>query len=141
MVDENHDNADRTDGQVARLPNQKSAGTIESDTVHELCRSRYCRCVLAVLDEERRSLTVNDLTHTILKYNHHTPITEASAERLRQIRRSLYDEHIPKLVSEGVVEFDEGRYHVEPTEKFDQLQPYLSAITDIDPDFDGPAEL
>ena len=118
-----------------------SRDSIEFDTVLDLCRDQHRRIVLAVLAEEHRSLTVNDLSKAILKYNHQTPVTEVSEDVLAGIRLSLYHEHIPKLESEGVVEYDPERQHVVPAEWFDQLQPSLSAIIEADPGLKIPVEL
>lgn len=107
--------------------------TIDFDTVLDLCRDPHRRIVLAVLLEEQRSLTVNDLTKTILKYNHRTLVTEVPKEVLTKIQLSLYHVHIPKLEREGVIEYDRERQQIEPTERFDQLYPHLSAIIDLDP--------
>ncbi|MDG5819947.1 hypothetical protein QA609_14145 [Natronococcus sp. A-GB7] len=111
------------------------------NTILELCGDEHRRIILAVLAEEQRSLTVNDLRRTILTYNHHTPVTDASEEVLTEIRVSLSHTHIPKLESAGVIEYDSERQLVEPTEQFDQLQPHLSAILGTDPNLDEPIEL
>lgn len=118
-----------------------SRDSIEFDTVLDLCRARHRRIVLAVLAEERRSLTVNDLSKTVLKHDYQTPVTEVSEEVLAEIRLALYHEHIPKLASVGVIEYDPERQHVVPTAWFDQLQPSLSAIIEADPDLELPVEL
>ncbi|MCU4926319.1 hypothetical protein OB905_10035 [Halobacteria archaeon AArc-dxtr1] len=115
--------------------------SIAFDTVLDLCREEVRRIILAVLAEEQRSLTVNDLRGTILTYNHQTPVIHASEEVLTEIRISLSHTHIPKLESAGVIDYDSERKLVEPTEQFDQLQPHLSAIIDTDPDLDEPIEL
>ncbi len=84
---------------------------------------------------------MNDLSKVILKYNHQTPVTAASEAVLAEIRLALSHEHIPRLASAGVVEYDPERQHVVPTERFDQLQPSLFAIVDADPDLQRPVEL
>ncbi|QFU82266.1 DUF7344 domain-containing protein [Natronorubrum aibiense] len=118
-----------------------SENPIAFDTVLDVCGDEHRRIILAVLAEEQRSLTVNDLRSTILNYNHHTPVTEASEEVLTEIQSSLSHTHIPKLESAGVIEYDSERQLVEPTEQFDQLQPHLSAILGTDPNLDEPIEL
>jgi len=118
-----------------------SENPIAFDTVLDLCRDQHRRIVLATLTEEQRSLTVNDLQRTILNYNHHTPVTEASEEMLLEIQLSLHHTHIPKLESAGVIEYDSERQLVKPTKQFDQLHPHLSAILGADPELDGPGEL
>ncbi|MFC4989315.1 DUF7344 domain-containing protein [Saliphagus infecundisoli] len=110
-------------------------------TVLDLCRDEHRRIILAVLAEEQHSLTVNDLTKVILKYNHRTPVTEVSEEVLTQIQLSLHNVHIPTLESAGVIEYDPERQHVELTAQFDQLQPYLDVILNADPGLEEPIEL
>lgn len=117
------------------------SGTSAFDTLLDLCGNQHRRIILAVLAEEQRSLTVHDLRGTILKYNHHTPVTEASEEMLAEIRCSLYHTQIPKLESAEIIEYDSERELVEPTEEFDRLQPSLSAICGLDPDLEEPLEL
>ncbi|WP_290817998.1 hypothetical protein [Halovivax sp.] len=118
-----------------------SRDSIEFDAVLDLCRDQHRRIVLAVLAAERRPLTVNDLSKAILKYNHQTAVTEVADEVFAEIRLSMYHKHVPKLESEGVIEYDAERQHVVPTERFDQLQPSLSAIIEADPDLESPLEL
>ncbi|MFB1065030.1 hypothetical protein [Natrinema sp. H-ect4] len=111
------------------------------DSVLNLCQHQHRRIVLGLLAEEQRSLTLNDLTQAVLKYNHQTSITEASEDVLTEIRLSLYHIHIPKLVSKGLINYDSERELVEPTEQFDQVQPTLSTILDADPTLEAPMTL
>ena len=118
-----------------------SERSIEFDTVLDLCRDRHRRIVLAVLANHQRSLTLNDLTKTIVKHNHHLSVTAVSGDELSQIRLSLYHEHIPALEAASVIDYDSDRELVEPTERFDELVPRLSAIIEADPELEPPVEL
>lgn len=116
-------------------------GTPAFDTLLDLCRHQHRRIVLATFAEEKRRLTVNDLTKSVLKYNHQMPVTEVSGEVLEEVEQTLHHLHLPKLAAAGVVEYDPDRGLVEPTEQFDQLQPSLSTILDADPTLEEPLEL
>jgi len=118
-----------------------SEDSIAFDSVLNLCQNQHRRIVLGTLAEEQRSLTLNDLTKAILKYNHQTPITEASEDVLTEIRLSLYHVHLPKLSSKGLINYDPERELVEPIEQFDQVQPTLSMILDADPSLEEPMKL
>ena len=118
-----------------------SGDSVAFDSVLDLCVNQHRRIVLGTLAEEQRSLTLNDLTKAILKYNHHTPVTEVSAGVLPEIRSSLYHVQIPKLASEGLINYDPERQLVEPTERLDQVQSTLSAILDADPTLEAPMAL
>ena len=118
-----------------------SEDSIAFDSVLDLCQNQHRRIILGTLAEEQRSLTLNDLTQAVLKYNHQTPITEASNDVLTEIRLSLYHVHLPKLASEGLIDYDPERQLVEPTERFDQVQPTLSTILNADPSLEAPMGL
>lgn len=117
-----------------------SERSIEFDTVLDLCRDQHRRIVLAVLADQQRSLTVNELRNAVIKHNHHEPLTEASTEVITQIQIKLCHIHLPKLEEAGVIEYDSGQQLVEPTAEFNTLQPHLSTIIDIDPDFETPVD-
>lgn len=118
-----------------------SEDSIAFDSVLDLCQNQHRRIVLGTLTEEQRSLTLNDLTKAILKYNHQTPLTEASEDVLTEIRLSLHHVHLPKLVSEGLINYDLEKELVEPTEQLDQAQPTLSTILDADSSLEAPMKL
>ncbi|WP_154325987.1 MULTISPECIES: hypothetical protein [Haloferax] len=113
---------------------------IDFNSVLSLCQNQTRRIVLAVLTEEHRSLTLNDLTKTVLTYNHQTTSTEASEDAMTKVRLSLHHVHLPKLASGGLITYDPERQFVEPTELLDQMQPTLSTILDADPSLDAPME-
>jgi hypothetical protein len=115
--------------------------SIALDSILNLCQNQHRRLVLAIIAAEQRSLTLNDLTKSVLKHNHHTPITEVSEDVLEEIRLSLHHVHLPKLASEGLITYDPDRRLMEPTEQFEQVQPTLSTILEADPALKTPIEL
>ena len=118
-----------------------SETTSTIDSVLDVCRHQHRRIVLALLATEQRSLNLNDLTKSVIKYNHQASPTTVSADVLTEIRLSLYHNHLPKLASEGLVTFDRDRQLVEPTEQFEQVQPTLATILDADYTLETPIEL
>lgn len=70
------------------------------------------RRVLDVLQIERRSLGLHELTHAILDLTGSTGPGEAE-----EVRISLYHQHLPHLDEAGLIEFDEQDNVVEITEK------------------------
>ena len=117
----------------------KTRSTI--DSILDMCRHQHRRIVLALLETEQRSLTLNDLTQAVLKYNHQASPTAASEDVLTEIRLSLHHLHLPKLASDGPITYDPDRQVVEPTEQFEQVQPTVSMILDADPTLETPIEL
>ena len=97
--------------------------------------------MLALLAAEQRSLTLNDLTQTVLEYNHQASLTEVSEDVLTEIRLSLHHIHLPKLASDGLITYDPDRKLVDPTEQFEQVEPTLATILDADYTLETPVEL
>ena len=118
-----------------------SEETIAFDSVLDLCQSQHRRIILGILIEEPQSVTLDDLTKAVLKYNHQTPITEVSDDLLAKIRTSFYHVHLPKLAAEGLIIFDPEHQLVEPTDQLEQARPTLSTILDADPTLNTPIEL
>ena len=111
------------------------------DSVLDLCRNQHRRIILGVLLAEQRSLSLNHLTRTVLKYNHHIPRTEAADELVAEIRTALHHKHIPKLASEGLVSYDSDRRRVAATDQLEVVQPTVATILDADPELEVPIEL
>ncbi|MDS0474671.1 hypothetical protein [Natrinema sp. 1APR25-10V2] len=118
-----------------------SKRSTEFDTVLELCRHPHRRTVLAVLAQQKRAITIQDITKTIAKHTHEAPLTEASGETLTRIQHSLHHVHLPKIEAAGVIDYDGQRHQIEPTQQLSQLQPFLTAIIKSDPTLDPPVEL
>ena len=111
------------------------------DSVLDLCRNQHRRIVLGILVAEQRSVTLNELTEAILKYNHDTPPTEASDELLGETRISLHHHQLPKLASEGIITYKPDRGRVAATEQLEAVQPVVTTILDADPELEAPIEL
>jgi len=111
------------------------------NSILDLCQHQHRRVVLAILAAEQRSLTLNDLTQTILKYNHQASPTEVFEDVPTEVRLSLHHVHLPKLASDGLVAYDPDQRLVELTEQFEQVDPILAAILDADPTLETPIEL
>jgi len=111
------------------------------DSMFDACHHQHRRIVLAILDAERRSLTLNDLAQTVLEYNRRASPTEVSGDVLSETRLSLHHVHLPKLASNELVTYDPDQRLVEPTEQFEQVQPTLATILDTDPTLETPIGL
>ena len=111
------------------------------DSMLDLCRNQYRRIVLGLFATEQRSVTLDDLTRTVLKYNHHTTVAEANDDVITETRTALHHNHLPKLASEGLISFGPDRAHVEATEHLEEVRPIVSTIIDADPELEAPIEL
>ncbi|WP_306052308.1 DUF7344 domain-containing protein [Natronococcus wangiae] len=103
-----------------------TAESLPRDDEVAILRSSRRRTLLALLTAYDRTLTTNDLTKEIAVRERDESITDVPGDVLARIAISLHHAHIPKLVDAGLVEYDEKRHLVDPTEKLAHLEPRLS---------------
>ncbi|MFC7212542.1 hypothetical protein ACFQO4_00370 [Saliphagus sp. GCM10025334] len=104
---------------------------LSHDTVFTLLSHRHRRAVLVLLLAQDRELTLRDLRNEIVEREHGTEITELDNEQVKQTLVSLHHVHIPKLAEADIVTYDRERMIVEPTEKLEQIEPFLSCASEI----------
>ncbi|WP_207890221.1 DUF7344 domain-containing protein [Natrarchaeobius chitinivorans] len=106
--------------------------SVSLDTLFQILSHQHRRAVLGVLIENGRKLTLNDLTKEIAARNHETPITEVPSDDVNKFHLSLYHNHVPRLAETQLIEYDEDREIVKPTETLNQLEPFLSQVAEAD---------
>lgn len=115
--------------------------TLAFDNLLRHCSHPQRRILFGVLVEQQRPLTMHDLTRTVVKHNHHQPLSEVSGPELERIRIPLLHNDIPKFEADGFVEFEADRQLVEPTAQLEAYQSLISTIVAEDPNLDPPIGL
>lgn len=118
---------------VGRLQ-ERMSNAPDLDTMLNICGHKHRRIVLATLVNQQQSLSIDDLTNAILKYNHHLPRTEIDDETAKRIHVGLYQVHLPKLAEAGVIQYDPERKVAELTAQAGREDSHLSAILAMDSD-------
>ncbi|MFP8958825.1 hypothetical protein ACLI4Y_19145 (plasmid) [Natrialbaceae archaeon A-CW3] len=101
------------------------------DSVFTLLSHHRRRTVLDSLLAQDRAVTLRDLRNEIVEREQGTEITELDKEQAKQTMVSLHHVHIPKLVEADIVTYDQDRKIVEPTEKLEQMESFLSCVSEI----------
>ncbi len=103
---------------------------LSHDVIFTLLSQRHRRAVLDLLLAQDRTLTLRDLRNEIVEREHSTEITELDDEQAKQTMVSLHHVHIPKLAEADIVTYDQDRMIVEPTEKLEQMESFLSCASE-----------
>ncbi|MFU8868968.1 hypothetical protein [Natronococcus sp.] len=109
-------------------------GLPDVDAVLDLLANRRRRRALTVLEADDRRLTVHDLTRELAVEEAGPHITDVPGETVQRIFVSLRHVHLPKLADLELVEYDRDRGLVEPTDRLAGLEPYLSIVSESDPE-------
>jgi len=106
---------------------------LEFDHVYEALnhsRRRYL-CYLLLGDTER---SLADLATKIAVWENDVPENAVTEHQRERVYLSLYHAHVPKLVDEDVIAFDDGSETVTPAENADQV---LTALEGMGETLDG----
>ncbi|MDG5759124.1 hypothetical protein QA600_07195 [Natronococcus sp. A-GB1] len=109
-------------------------GLTDTDAVFDLLANRRRRRTVTVLRSDDRRLTITDLSRKLAVEEAGPLITDVPGETVREIFVSLRHVHVPKLADLELVEYDRNRGLVEPTDRLAGLEPYLSIVSESDPE-------
>jgi len=113
MHDESSDEDSNSVGDSISLGGQVPQGILELDHVYEaLGRPRRRYLCYTLLEATEWSLT--DLAVKIAAYENDYSTSEVTDHQRERVYVSLYHVHVPKLVDEGVVHFDETTETITP---------------------------
>jgi|GEM_PF-2045164 hypothetical protein len=90
-------------------------GTESVDDVYSVMANEHRRHALAVIAREPEAMNVSRLVEQVADRLKPEPTEAASDRSLRELRVSLHHQHLPKMVSAGLVEYDAENRTVKPT--------------------------
>ena len=96
---------------------------LTAEQAFRLLANRRRRRVIEVLLEASEPLTLNELVEAVTE-TEQTDATDASSVR-DSVYASLYQTHLPWLVAENVIEYDQTADRIALTDRGTQLQQYL----------------
>lgn len=105
-----------------RLPEVVDADYVYDALVHP--RRRYL-CYALLTDAAE---TLPDLATQVAAWEHDIPEPDVTDEQHERAYVSLYHAHVPKLVANGVVEFDEERETVTPGQNAGRVLRALESV-------------
>ncbi|NUB92249.1 hypothetical protein HT576_14620 [Haloterrigena sp. SYSU A121-1] len=108
-------------------PNDEQSELEPDDIFHILQTSRR-RHVLRYLRRAGEPMTLRDLAERIAADEHETTVENLTSDQRQRVYISLYQSHLPKLDTRGIVDYDKDRGIVESTPMAAQFDPYLSGL-------------
>ncbi|UTF54476.1 DUF7344 domain-containing protein [Natronosalvus rutilus] len=98
---------------------------LSADALYNLLSHHRRRTILELLLAHEQKLTLSDLTNEIAVREYDDEITEISGDKIMDIHISLYHVHIPKLAETNIIEYDQSRGIIDPTENLQKLESQL----------------
>ena len=126
------DEADSADGSEP----SETDGTLAEDEIFHLLQNERRRLVLRYLRDTDGPVRMRDVAEQVAAWEHDTTVEELTSTQRQRVYIPLYQSHLTKLDSAGVIEYQKNRGIVERQPLADQMDQYLQ----VDPLDDGADE-
>jgi hypothetical protein len=120
--------AQTTNDSTSSLEDEQVAGTHEAlpkDEIFHLLQNQRRRYVLQYLQEVDGTVEMRDMAEQVAAWEHDTTLQALTSDERQRVYIALYQAHLPKLNEKGVINYNQSRGIVEPTERIAQLTQYL----------------
>lgn len=103
-----------------------TSAEISTDVVFEILSNTRRRMVLYYLRQSGGSATVQELAEQIAALENDVDVDELQSQQRKRVYVSLYQTHIPKLDSTGIIEYDDAQGMVYLTDRAMEIDTYLT---------------
>ncbi len=105
---------------------------LSKDEIFHLLQASRRRDVIAYLMDNDEPIKMGDLAEIVSAKEHDTTVAELTSTQRQRVYIPLYQEHLPKLDTKGIIEYNQQRGIVRPTDRLALFQPHLEAVDTID---------
>jgi hypothetical protein len=118
--------AETTGGSCDVSVQQESSELLSKDVVFEILKNQRRRDALRYLKENDGEAKLGDMAEFIAAKENDIDIQALSSSQRKRVYIGLYQCHLPKMDSAGVVEFDKNRGDITLLDTAAQLEQYLN---------------
>lgn len=115
--------------EIITEPTHEERDLSKDDVFHVLQNERR-RLVLEYLDGEDGPVKMRDVAEQVAAWEHDTTVQALHSDQRQRVYIALYQSHLPKLDDLGIIEYNQPRGVVEPTEITDEIAGYLDNETE-----------
>ncbi|MDG5820455.1 hypothetical protein [Natronococcus sp. A-GB7] len=99
--------------------------SLDDDDVFHILQTNRRRDAIRYLLEHDEPVKMRDVAEYVAALENDTTVAELSSTERQRVYIPLYQSHLPKLDSEGIIEYNKSRGIVRPTETLELFRPYL----------------
>lgn len=116
---------DNEDQVAMALNEDTSSEELTLDNIFEILTNKRRRMVIEYLRSSDKAVSLSELADRIAATENDKPVDELSSEERKRVYVGLYQAHLPKMESAGILDVDNERNHVSLQPEASQLYPYL----------------
>ncbi|WP_435157428.1 DUF7344 domain-containing protein [Haladaptatus sp. DFWS20] len=98
---------------------------LSKDTIFHLLQVERRRLVLQYLQDRTDTVPIRDLAEQVAAWENETTVEQLSSTERQRTYIALYQSHLQKFDTEGIIEYNKDRGTIRRTSRADQLEPYL----------------
>jgi hypothetical protein len=98
---------------------------LTQDTVFEILSNSRRRFMLSYLHEHDGPVKLMDLANEIAAWENDTTVAELTDKQSKRVYVSVYQTHVPKLVSTDLIEYDSDSGLIELSGRADEIERYM----------------
>ncbi|MFC4436859.1 MULTISPECIES: DUF7344 domain-containing protein [Natrialbaceae] len=103
---------------------------LSSDEIFHILQTNRRRDTIRYLLEEDGPVKMRDVAEYVAARENDTTVAKLSSTERQRVYIPLYQSHLPKLDEEGVIEYNQPRGIVRPTDQLETFEPYIKATED-----------
>lgn len=130
-------------GTTEESTSEQSSDTpdLAADEVFHLLQNARRRVVLRYVfaHEGEGPFEMRDIAEYVAAWENDTTLQQLTSDERQRAYISLYQCHLPKLDDKGIIDYNQSRGVVEPTDAVEQFRPYIDVEADRD-DADDESE-
>ena len=133
---------ERATGEPVDEP-EESHTPLDADERFHLLQNERRRLVIRYLrdaesDAEDGRVWMRDIAEQVAAWEHDTTVAQLTSTERQRVYIPLYQNHLPKLDDAGIIEYNQSRGVVVPTERVDRLAAFVEgAASEADGDAAG----
>lgn len=104
---------------------QHAPEPLSKDTTFELLKNQRRRDAIQYLKQNDGTAKLGDMAEYIAAKENDIDIAQLSSSQRKRVYIGLYQCHLPKMASSGVIDFEKNRGDIELKPMAEQLEPYL----------------
>jgi hypothetical protein len=117
--------ADATGDTTSSPQDMESSQPLSKDTIFHILQVQRRRLTLQYLQGETDAVSLRDLAEQVAAWENQMSIVELTSKERQRAYISLYQNHLPTLDTEGIIEYNKDRGTIRRTSRADQFDPYL----------------
>nr|WP_049914803.1 hypothetical protein [Haloterrigena salina] len=101
---------------------------LSPDEIFHILQTNRRRDTIAYLLDREGPIKMSDIAEHVAAKEHETTVKELTSKQRQRVYIPLYQSHLPKLDTKGIIDYNKPRGIVRPTERLEIFRPYLEAV-------------